>query len=166
MTLFALLFSIALGVGSLAWGYDQVGLPRLAQWIILFGVLWLVAIWRGWRWFAYVGLTFTFLAAALGLWFLDFPPGWMFAGAMGGLLAFDLTDFRYRLRFSASDEERRVVERRHLLRVSFLAVLGTGLASWAMWLKLQFNFDWALLLAVVAAFGIMQLVIWLRKRGE
>jgi heme/copper-type cytochrome/quinol oxidase subunit 4 len=89
----------------------------------------------------------------------------MFAGAIGGLLAFDLTDFRYRLRFSASDEERRVVERRHLLRVSFLSVLGVGLASWAMWLKLQFNFDWALLLAVVAAFGIVQLVVWLRKRG-
>jgi cyanate permease len=45
-------------------------------------------------------------------------------------------------------------------------VLGVGLASWAMWLKLEFNFDWALLLAIVAVFGIMQLVVWLRKRGE
>lgn len=155
-----------MGVGSLAWGYAQVGLPQFAHWIILFGALWLISIWRRWRWFSYVGLALTFLVAALGLWFLDFPPGWMFAGAIGGLLAFDLTDFRYRLRFSASDEERRVVERRHLLRVSFLALLGVGLASWAMWLKLQFNFDWALLLAIVAVFGIVQFVIWLRRRGQ
>lgn len=165
MTLFALLFSIVMGTGSLAWGYAQVGLPYLSRWIIIFGAVWLIAVWQRWRWFAYVGLTFNFLAAALGLWFLNFPPGWMFAGAIGGLLAWDLTSFLHRLHFSASDEERRVVENRHLFRIAFLALLGFGLASAAMALKLQFNFEWALLLAVVAVLGIAQLVTWFRKRG-
>lgn len=154
-----------MGTGSLAWGYAQVGLPYLARWIILFGAVWLVAVWQRWRWFAYVGLTFNFLAAALGLWFLNFPPGWMFAGAIGGLLAWDLTSFLYRLRFSASDEERHVVETRHLRRISLLAMIGFGLASLAMIVKLRFNFEWALLLAVVAVLGIAQLVTWFRKRG-
>ena len=165
MTLFALLFSIVMGAGSLAWGYAQVGLPQFARWIALFGALWLVAVWQRWRWFAYVGLLFNFLAAALGLWMLNFPPGWMFAGAIGGLLAWDLTDFSYRLRFTASDEEWRGFEMRHLVRISCLAMLGFGLASLAMLVKFQFNFDWALLLAIVAAFGIVQLVVWLRKRS-
>ncbi len=165
MTLFGLLFSIVLGTGSLAWGYLQVGLPQFARWIMWFGALWLVAAWRRWLWFATIGLIFDFLAAALGLWFLNFPPGWMFAGAIGGLLAWDLTFFRYRLRFSASDEERRFVEARHLMRVSALALLGFFLASLAMAVKLQFNFEWALLLAIVATLGITQLVRWFRKRG-
>ena len=86
MTLFGLFFSIALGIGSLAWGYTLVGLPQIARWILLFGALWFVAVWQRWRWFATVGLIFNLLAAALGLWFLNFPPGWMFAGAIGGLL--------------------------------------------------------------------------------
>jgi hypothetical protein len=165
VTLFALLFSILVGVGSLAWGYAQVGLVQFTRWIIIFGGLWLIAVWRRWRWFAHIGLVFNFLAAALGLWFLNFPPGWMFAGAIGGLLAWDLTDFSYRLRFSASDEERRAVETRHVRRVSLLALVGFGLASLAMILKLQFNFEWALLLAVVAALGMMQVVAWFRKRS-
>jgi hypothetical protein len=165
VTLFAQLFSIALGVGSLAWGYTQVGLSHFAQWILIFGAVWLFAIWQRWRWFAYVGFGFNFLAAALGLWFLNFQPGWMFAGAIGGLLAWDLTYFLYRLRFAASDEERRNMEKRHLFRISFLALIGFVLANAAMALKLQFNFEWALLSAVVAALGITQIVSWLRKKG-
>lgn len=165
MTLFALLFGIVIGIGSLAWGYAQVSLPQFARWIILFGALWLAAVWRRWRWFARIGLLFNFLAAALGLWLLNFSPGWMFAGVIGGLMAWDLTDFSYRLRFAA-DEERRGLERRHLVRISFLVTLGFGLASIAMFIKWQFNFDWALLLAIVAAFGIIQLAMWLRQRSK
>lgn len=164
MTLPALLLSIIFGIGSLAWGYNQVGLSKFAEWILIFGGVWLFAVWRRWRWFSYIGLAFSFLGAALGLWFLDFTPGWMFAGVIGALLGWDLTDFLYRLRFSASAEERRIVERRHLRRVTLLALLGLLLASIAMLLKLQFNFDWALLLVVVAALGIMQVVSWFRRR--
>ena len=165
VTLFGLFFSIALGTGSLAWGYAQIGLPQFARWILLFGALWLVAAWQRWRWFATVGLIFNLLAAALGLWFLNFPPGWMFAGAIGGLLAWDLTYFLYRQRFAASDAERRLVEGRHFVRLSGLALLGFVLASWAMIVKLQFNFEWAMLFAIVAALGIAQLVAWFRKRN-
>ena len=165
MTLFGLLFSIALGSGSLAWGYWQVGLPQFARWILIFGAVWLVAVWQRWRWFAAIGLIFNFLVAALGLWFLNFPPGWMFAGAIGGLLAWDLTYFQYRMRYVADDAERRGMEGRHFVRLSALALLGFAFASVAMAVKLQFNFEWALLLAVVAILGITQLVTWFRRRG-
>ncbi len=165
MTLFGLLVSIVLGIGSLAWGYLQVGLPQFARWILFFGAIWLLAVWQRWRWFASVGLVFSFLAAALGLWFLNFAPGWMFAGAIFALIAWDLTYFEYRLHFAGSDEERRAMEGRHLVRVAFIALLGFLLASLAMVVKLQFNFQWSLLLAVVAILGVTQLVRWFRKRS-
>lgn len=165
MTLFALVASVVVGVGSLAWGYTQVGLPLYARWILVFGVLWLVAIWQRWRWFAYLGLAFNLLAAALGLWFTSFPPGWMFAGAIGGLLAFDLTDFYRRLSFSASSAERHYVEMRHLRRVTLLGLIGFLLASLAMILTVRYSFEWALLLTVMAVLGVLQLVAWYRKRG-
>ena len=166
MALIALLLSIVLGIGSLAWGYLQVGLPDFARWIVFAGVLWLIAVWQHWRWFATIGLIFSFAAAALGLWFLNFTPGWMFAGAIGGLLAWDLTFFRERLRFVASDEERQGMEGRHLVRIAALALIGFLLASVAMAVKFQFNFQWAVLLAVVAILGVIQLIAWFRKRGS
>jgi hypothetical protein len=163
VTLFALLFSIVFGIGSLAFGYRLAGFAPFVRWIVFFGAVWFVAVWQRWRWFAYIGIAFNILAAALGLWLLNFPPGWMFAGAMGGLLAFDLTHFWERVRFIASAEERRGLERRHLIRITVLAILGMTLASLAMLIKLQFTFEWALLLAIVAAFGMIQLVMWIRQ---
>jgi hypothetical protein len=162
MTLFALLFSIVFGVGSLVFGYHLAGFAQFARWIIFFGALWLIAVRQRWRWFAYIGIAFNFLIAALGLWLFNFPPGWMFAGAIGGLLAFDLTYFWDQVRFVNSDEERRGLERGHLLRVTFLTILDMTLASLAMLVKLQFTLEWALLLAIVAAFGVIQLA-WLRR---
>jgi hypothetical protein len=165
MTVWALLLSIVLGTGSLAWGYVGVGLPQLARWIVVFGAVWLLAVWQRWRWFAYVGLAVSFLAAALGLWFLNFPAGWMFAGAIFALLAWDLTYFRYRQNFAASDAERRSVELRHLLRLSMLAILGFGLASLAMMLQMQFSFDWIAFMAIVVALGLSQIIRWFRNRA-
>ena len=49
--------------------------------------------------------------------------------------------------------------------MAVLALLGFLFASLAMAVKLEFNFEWALLLAVVAILGITQLVRWFRKRG-
>jgi hypothetical protein len=165
MTVLALLASILLGTISLAWGYVGVGLSPLARWIVVFGVVWLVAVWKRWRWFAHVGLAVNFLAAALGLWFLDFPPGWMFAGAIFALLAWDLTSFRYRQRFAGSDAERRSVELRHLLRLSVIAVVGFALSSIAMILRLQFSFDWIVFMVVVVGLGLSQIIRWFRNRG-
>ena len=48
-----------------------------------------------------------------------------------------------------ADEERLAMEGRHLVRIVVLALLGFLLASLAMAIKLQFNFQWALLLAAV-----------------
>ncbi|HET6846619.1 MAG TPA: hypothetical protein VFH29_07275, partial [Anaerolineales bacterium] len=149
MTLGALLASVVLGGASLAWGFWGMGLPGLARWSAAFAMVWLFAVWQRWRWFSYVGLAAYFAAAALGLWFLNFPPGWMFAGAIFGLLAWDLTSFRYRQTFAASDAERRSVEARHMLGISVLAVLGFALASLAMLLEIRFTFDWAVFLVIV-----------------
>ena len=165
MTALMLFASIILGGASLAWGYAGVGLAQFSRWILAFTFVWLVAAWRRWRWFAYVGLTFNFLAAALGLWFLNFPPGWMFTGAILALMAWDLTDFQYRERFAASDEEKSASEMGHLQRISVLALLGFLLASVAMGLKLQFNFEWAALFVLVTALSLMQIIRWFRRRG-
>ena len=164
MTTLALLVSIALGTASLVWGYIGVGLPQIARGIAVIGVFWLLAAWRHWRWFSYVGLAVYFLAAALGLWFLNFPPGWMFGGAILALFAWDLTHFQHRQIYAANDAERRAVEVRHLLRLSLLAILGFALASVAMILQFRFTFDWIAFITVIVMLGVAQILRWFRRR--
>jgi len=163
VTLFAQLFGIVFGVGSLAFGYHLAGLMQVARWISLFGAFWLVTVWRRWRWFASIGVVFNLLAAALGLWLLNFSPGWMFAGAMGGLLAFDLTRFSDQMRFITSDRERRGLVQRHLVRIGLLTIIGMTLASLAMFVKKQLTFDWTIWWLVIVAVGLIPFFIWLAR---
>ena len=165
MTLSALLFSILFGTAALAYGYHLVGAVLFARGIVLSGLAWFLAIWQRWRWFAYLGLACILLASALGLWLLNLSPGWMFAGAIGGLLAFDLSRFSDRLRYIAPEAERRALERRHLARISILTLAGMTLAGLAALVKKQFSVEWAALSAAVGVLALVQLALWFRRRG-
>ena len=103
---------------------------------------------------------FVILASAFGLWF-EFTPGWLFAGAIFALFAWDMSDFRNRMRAIARDESAGGMERRHIARVSLLSLIGLFFASIVMFVRGQFNIEWGALLVIVTLFGIGQLAGWL-----
>ncbi len=162
MTVIALASSIIIGIGSLAWGYTEMGFVVFARWILIFGAVWLFTAWRGWSWFSSLGLFFAILASALGLWF-RFTPGWMFSGGIFALFAWDMTDFRRRMLSIAADDNARGMERRHIARISLLSLIGLFLASIAMIVHVKFTFEWSVLLVFVILLGLGQLVWWFRK---
>ena len=55
------------------------------------------------------------------------------------------------------------IERRHLARISLLALIGLALASVTMLVRVQFTFEWSALLVIVALLGLGQLVGWFRR---
>jgi hypothetical protein len=162
VTLIALLSSIVISSASLAWGYAQSGFTSFSVWIIILGCGWLLAIWQRWNWYSSFALLVITILAALGLWF-GFIPGWLFAGGVFALFAWDMAEFRLRLVVMPKDQNTRGVERRHLLRVSLLALAGMMLASVTMLLRWQFTFEWGALLVIVVLLGLGQLVGWFRK---
>jgi hypothetical protein len=74
-----------------------------------------------------------------------------------------LTEFMRRLRFAARTDDLRSLERRHLARVTIVVLIGVALASIAMLVRLEFTFEWVVLLTLIAALGVTQLVAWLRR---
>ena len=164
MTVFALYLSIVLSITSFAWEFSSVGLTSLAIWIIVLGAVWLLAIQQNWDWVSSVGLLLAVIAAAFGL-FLKLSPGWMFAGGLFALFAWDLNDFRVRMRVVVKDENTRGMERRHILRVTMLALAGLILASVSMFfVRAKFTLEWAALLVLIVLLGLAQLVGWFRKQ--
>jgi hypothetical protein len=162
VTLIALLSSIVISSASLAWGFAQGGFTSFSVWILILGAGWLFSVWQGWNWYSSFALFVSTVLAALGLWF-GFVPGWMFAGGIFALVAWDMTDFRQRLRGMADDDDTRGIERRHLARISLLALIGMAFASVTMLVRVQFTFEWSALLVIVALLGLGQLVSWLRR---
>ncbi|HLA87621.1 MAG TPA: hypothetical protein VJL10_06350 [Anaerolineales bacterium] len=162
MTVAALGLSIFISIASLAMGYAQAGFEGISIWIVLFGSLWIFSQWRGWRWVSSLGLFSVMLAAMIGLWF-DFIVGWMLSGAIFALFAWDMTDFRQKLKSMTSREDIKGMERRHIARLYMLALAGLILTSIMMSMRAQFSYAWNVLLGFVILLGLLQLFVWFRR---
>jgi hypothetical protein len=121
-----LIFSMIVSIGSFAWGFFQAGFESCAL-DDRFGVFWLVAQWQKWRWVSSVWVVCAVLIAIVSLWF-NVTFGWMFSGALFALFAWDLTDFREKIKNLPPREDARGLTRRHLIRIGLLAVGGLLIA--------------------------------------
>ena len=164
MTRFVMYVSLAVGTLSLVWGYRVGGFSEAVTWILVGGALWALAQARHWWWVPSLGLLAAVILAGFGLW-LDLPGGWMLAGALGSLFAWDLSDFERRLRAAAPGDDAVGLEHRHLLRLSILAALGFVSSLLGMLFRLEFSFEGVAFLALLAALGLTQL-IGRMQRGE
>ena len=163
MTISAMILSIVVGTVSLAYGYSQAGLANPSRWLLILGVIWIMAYWRKYHWFSSVALFITLIAAAYGVW-NGFTTIWMLIGALGGLLGWDLSDFARRLSYAARTDDVQGMERRHLERVGIVAVLGFGLALLSLYIRIQrLAFEVAVGLILLAALGLTRLIVGLRK---
>jgi len=162
MSFFAFVIGVVMGVGSLVYAYSGVGFDGLMRGLLVLGALWLFAGWKRWTWFSTFAILLVVALAGFGLW-IALSPGWMIAGALGGLLAWDLSDFMRRLQFVHFTDDKRGLERRHLIRVTIVAMIGMLLASISILVRLEFTLEWMMLLALVGVLGVTQLVAWLRR---
>ena len=132
--IYILLISIIFSAASFFYGYFGAGMADAANWIAILGAGWLVAIWRQWRWFPPAGLFISLVIAMIGVW-LGVSIGWMFSGAIFALVAWDMTELQKKLLALPAREDIKGMERRHLIRVSLLVVLGLSIGwllnAWA-----------------------------------
>ena len=166
MSFFAFVFSVLMGIGSLAFVYANAGFEDyLVRGFLILGAFWLYAGWKGWAWASSGGVLLLVALAGYGLW-LELSTGWMIAGALGGLLAWDLSEFMRRIEFAPDAEDLPGMQIRHVARLTLVAILGLLLASIAMLIRVEFTLEWMMLLALVAVLGLTQLVAWLRRDGR
>lgn len=160
---FTLYVTVIVGSGSLAYGYLAQGHATAAYWILGLGLAWLVAEMRGWRRFASFGFLACVAAAAYGLW-IELSPGWMLAGVLGVLVAWDLSDFFRRILNAAPGDEIQGMARRHLLRLAIVTAAGLALSLVGMFARMRLSFEWAAFLAILSALGVSLLVRRMRRQ--
>jgi hypothetical protein len=153
----AAVLALGYGLGS-AW--SGVG-PILAV-----GLLWLASQWRDWwGWTASWALAFFTGAAAVGLW-LGLGAGWMLAGVVAALSAWDLDHFAQRLKRAGWVEGTCALEHRHLRRLLAVDGLGFLLGAVALGIRIPFGFGVALVLGLLAMWGLSRAVGFLRREGD
>lgn len=111
-----------------------------------------------------VALVLMVLFAAIGLWF-KVSLFLALTTVLCALSAWDLDSFSRRLLLaSALDDAPNLLERRHLLGVSLILMLGTGLSLLSRSIHLESSFEWTVVLVLFSFGGIGALVNWLRRK--
>jgi hypothetical protein len=151
-----------LGMAALAAGYLSGRQAWAAAVLVALGLAWPAALWRGWTPSSALGLLATVGAAAAGL-VQGLGAAWMLAGAMGGLLAWDLSGLERRLSLAAPDDDLALLTRRHLAWLAATAGAGLALAAAALLVRLRLPLGWMMLFALLAVAGVARLVSTLRR---
>ena len=157
--------TIGLSAGAFALGSALGGLWFVALPILMLGVAWLAGQIRDWPWIAPLGLVVSTVAAAAGL-LLGLGAGWMLAGLVAALAAWDLHHFSHTLEGVPRVEGARSLERRHLQRLLIAVGLGALLAVVALGVDVTLSFGFVLLLGLVAILGLSQAVAYLRTESD
>jgi hypothetical protein len=156
---------VGLAAGALATAYGLQGWWLWTAGVGLLGVLWLVGYWRSWGWLASVGLVGSVAASAIGL-LLDLPAGWMVAGLLAALCAWDLHRFVVSLETVDRVDDEGGLTRRHLARLGTVAGLGLVLVVVALGIEVRLTFLMASLLGLLAVWGLSQAVRFLRRESS
>jgi hypothetical protein len=157
--------SIGLSAGAFALGSALGGLWFVAPPILVLGVAWLAGQTRGWPWIASLGLAFSTVAAAAGL-LVGLGAGWMLAGLVAALAAWDLHHFSHALESTPRVDGGGSLERRHLMRLLIAVGLGALLAVVALGIDVTLSFGFVLLLGLVAILGLSWAVAFLRAESD
>ena len=131
----------------------------------LLAVLWLLGYWRGLAWVAVVGLVGFAAASALGL-LMGLGAGWMVFALLAALCAWDLHRFVLRLQSVERVEAQADLERRHLQRLLAVAGLGLVTAFLALRIQIRLTFLMALVLGLLAVWGLSRAVAILRRESD
>jgi hypothetical protein len=163
VTTIGLMISLLVGCGALVRAYSQSSLGGGAPFLWMLGIIWLIAYWRRWRWFAGIGLLTLIALAAHGLW-ISLSPGLMILGALGAVSAWDLQEFKHRLRYALPTEDTRGLERRHISRLLILSLIGFALAGVTEFFPLRLTPEFVFLLGILSVIGLITLGRWLDSK--
>jgi hypothetical protein len=165
----ALLASIGLSAGALALGYGLGGQWPGVVLAVSLGGLWWLNVKSSRDWLASALLLVVVALAAAGLW-LDLDAGWLLAGLVGALCAWDLDHWVRQLRGVEWDEpsaaRRLALEKEHLRRLAAVAGVGLVLGLLALVVHVRLSFFLAVLLGLLIAWGLSRAVTILRRESD
>jgi hypothetical protein len=165
MTAWLLPAGTVLAATVLAMGFGLNELWGGAVMVGVVGALWVVGQWRRWGWVASVALVLLIGAAAVGLG-LGVGGGWMLAGVVATLAAWDLDRFAWQMRAAGRVEGADAFERRHLQRLLIVGGAGLILGAVALSLRMRLGFAVAFILALLVLLGLSRVVGFLRREGD
>lgn len=162
----ALLFLfVAAATATITVAFALGAYPLLTIPAVLFGALWIIAILNKWKVVVVLSALVHMVLPALAL-IIHLPPGLPVVSAFIAFIAWDLTDFHFRLLLAAADDDIAAIERRHL-QVLFMVSLAAGVALFlALQLRLALTFEELVVLIIFSVWGVGRLIRGVLRVGN
>ncbi len=155
--------STLLGFGLTALAFLLGGQGWLALALVLIGAAWWVATRRQGNGAGSLGLFAVFGFAAAGF-LMHVTPVLLFLAALLALAGWDLAGMEARLQLADPEEDLNPLRKRHYLRLGVTLGVGAVLVAAALVVHLRLSFEGIALLAILAAWGIGQVIARLLTR--
>jgi hypothetical protein len=157
MTRAALFFFVILNAILTAVAYFIGGqiIPAIAA--LILGAFWTFSLVRNWKWASTMSLFGVYALAVAGF-ILDLSPFLLTIAGFCAFLAWDLSDFTYRLSLAAPEDDTSALERGHWLWLSVVTIAGAAAVIAARVLRVKFTFEWMAGLLVFAVWGAAKMM--------
>jgi hypothetical protein len=164
MTRFALFFLVIGNAILTATAYFLGGqfIPALAA--LILGAFWTFSLTRHWKWASAASLFGVFVLAVAGF-TLNLSPFLLTLSGFFALLAWDLSDFTYRLSLAAPDDDTSALVRGHWFWLTVVTVTSAVAVIASQTLRVKFTFEWMAGLLIFAVWGVARVMDKL-LRGE
>jgi hypothetical protein len=163
LTTIGVIISLLIGCGALVEAYSHSSLDGAGRFILIFGIIWLIAYWRRWRWFAGVGLLTMIAFSAYGLW-IQLSPGLLIIGTLGALSTWDLQELNRRLYYALPGENVREIEKKRIGRLLLLSLVGMVLAGITEIIPMRLTSEVVCLVGILTGIGLILLGRWLEYK--
>ena len=142
--------------------YWLAGYRPLSLAVMGLALLGLIFLKRMWTWITSLLLALNTGLAAGGF-YLKFQPAWLVSSVLFALAAWDLEYFARRLNKAGQVMAQTKLVRAHLLRLLWVSLLGLALFAITYLIRFQFTFGWAILLALLAVYGLSLGIAYLHR---
>lgn len=132
---------------------------------VLLGLVWLIGQLRAAAWGPTFGLVSFVATAAWGVG-QQVGPGWLLAGVVAALAAWDLDRFTQRVRQAGMVADEAALTRQHLRRLAPVLAIGLLAGGLALGVTIELSFALILFLGLLVIFGLSRAIGVLRRRSN
>ncbi len=159
------LFYTSLALCTLSFGVAFLVHGSLAFAVLNFslGAFWAISHWREWSWGGLLSFGLFCLMIAFGVW-RGVGVLWLLVGIAATIVAWDMARWIAQAKRAGRIIGGDKLIRHHLLRLGGVLVIGLGLSTLALNLKLAFTFGWALILGLLMILALSRVISFLREQ--
>jgi hypothetical protein len=155
-------FFICLTTIAVIIAYGSGGLLKVAFCVALLGVLWIVGLYKRWKWCGNLMFLIIIGTCTVGLYFnLSFV--WLLLGLTGALSAHDVNRFEHRKSMAGINKSIHDMEKSHLIRLMIVIVFSLTLGTITQFINIRIEFGIVLSLGILTVFCMNRVTSFLNK---